>query len=244
MRSEFNKKQQRYFNNFIDSIEGQERSDNSAALAVEYRAFLSLLKDLKNKKVLDIGCGRGRYSLRIAKKAKEVIGIDISDKSIKKAHKAANKFKVHNFKGIVSNFSTPLYENYFDYVIMVNLIHHVDDLDLIFKNVKKSLKKDGSLMIFEFNPLNLLFIPFLTYVKQVRSHFNPFYFRSNIFTLKKYLKENNFSIVSFKRYAFLPTVLYNYSLVFKKINYLLNKIPIINIFCAFHILECKSTKDE
>lgn len=40
-----------------------------------------------NEKVLDIGCGNGFLAYDIAKKAKKVLGIDISEENIKTANK-------------------------------------------------------------------------------------------------------------------------------------------------------------
>lgn len=41
------------------------------------------LIEVKNKVVLDLGCGGGRYALSVYQRAKKVIGIDISEKMIK-----------------------------------------------------------------------------------------------------------------------------------------------------------------
>ena len=50
----------------------------------------------ENKEVLDIGCGTGRFSLEFAKKAKSVIGIDISNEMIKYANENAEVQKSNN----------------------------------------------------------------------------------------------------------------------------------------------------
>jgi len=242
-KNDFSRKQQKYFNQVADHQKDSPFFEDNNATATEFATIIGLMKHLKDKKVLDLGCGAGRYSLRIAKFAKEVIGVDISEKSIDFANKIAIENNVANFKGVVFNYSNPIQEGYFDYILMVNVVHHTNDIDLMFENVYKSLKQDGSLIIFEFNPLNLLFVPFLIFIKQSKAHLNKAYFRSNIFSLRNILKRNYFDTILFSRYAFLPTSLYNLSMSFKIINMVLNKIPVINIFSAFHILECKKRRE-
>lgn len=238
-KNNFLQKQRKYFNQVADRRKDSPFFEENNATATEFATIIGLMKHLKDKRVLDLGCGTGRYSLRIAKFAEEVVGVDISEKSVDFANKIAIENNISNFKGIVFDYSKPIQENYFDYILMVNVVHHINDIDSILENVHKSLKQDGSLIIFEFNPLNLLFIPFLVFIKELKSHLNKAYFRSNIFSLKNILKRNDFDTILFSRYAFLPTSLYNLSMSFKIINTVLNKIPVINIFSAFHILECK-----
>ena len=52
-----------------------------------------------NKTVLDIGCGNGDFAILCAKKASNVVGLDVSIKMIRNAKKAAvdNKLKNVNF---------------------------------------------------------------------------------------------------------------------------------------------------
>ena len=62
--------------------------------------FLKILKDenLLNKeyKVLDVGCGGGKYSLALSKECKEVYGTDLSPKMIEFANKNKEKFNMKN----------------------------------------------------------------------------------------------------------------------------------------------------
>lgn len=68
--------------------------------------FLILLDRLgvlnKNARILDVGCGSGRYSLAIADKCKNVTGIDLSPKMLEIAEKLKenmNKTNVHFIQG-------------------------------------------------------------------------------------------------------------------------------------------------
>lgn len=55
----------------------------------------------KNAEVLDIGCGTGKYSLEFAKRAKKVVGLDISTNMIEFAEKNALKENLTNTEFMV-----------------------------------------------------------------------------------------------------------------------------------------------
>lgn len=234
--------QSKEFDKFSDLRKNVVAKKNKSS-EFEYAKILGKMGDkLDEKSVLDLGCGNGRYSMELAKKAKEVVGYDISEKSIETANLISKREGINNFVGIVGDFTNFSYSNYFDYVLVVNMLHHTKDKKLILQNIRKALKYDGKLIIFEFNPLNLMFIPFLIRLGQTRSHLNFEYWRSNIFNLNKIILNNGFKIDAVEKYAFLPTSLYNYSMFFEKLNRLLNQIPLLNIFNAFNIIIC--TKNE
>ena len=117
------------------------------------------------------------------------------------------------------------------------MLHHTDDINEILRNIHDSLSNNGSLIIFENNPLNLLFLPYFISIGQLRSHLNTKYINSNIFSLKRKLYKNAFLINKIQKYAFLPTLLYNYSYSFKHINDVLNGIPFVKAFSAFHLID-------
>jgi len=234
----FSNIQRKEFNKFA-KLRGAKKLKSNKALEFEYAKILSKMDDnLSENIILDLGCGMGRYSMEIAKKAKEVVGFDVSDKSIEIANSTSKNIGINNFNGVVGDFKNVAYSNYFDYVLIVNVFHHIRNKFLIFQNIKKALKDDGKLIIFEFNPLNLMFIPFLVFIGQIKSHLNFEYWQSNIFNLKNTINNNGFNIKIIEKYAFLPTCLYNYSMYFEKLNMFLNNIPILNIFNAFNIIIC------
>ncbi len=237
-RSGFLKKQSEYWDSYIKDIKLLDLDNISTAEKVEFAFLLKVLGSVKNKRILDLGCGTGKFGLKLARDAQEVIGIDISRESIYLTRRTAKKYHLNNFRGVIDNFKKPKYDSYFDIVLMVNMFHHTDDLDLILKNVMTALKKNGRLVVFELNPLNFLFIPFLIYYGQIKSHLTLEYLRSNLFSLKLILTRNGFRINTIKKWCLLPTTLYNYSLFFKKVNEVLNRIPIIKTFCAFHVITC------
>ncbi|MDT8445850.1 MAG: methyltransferase domain-containing protein [bacterium] len=234
---EFNQRQSNYFDRYAQTP--QAEVTQSPADQIEWQAFKAVIGDLKGKKVLDLGCGAGRYSIRCAEDAEEVIGTDLSPVSIELANQNAASRGLQNMKALVFDFKEIRWERYFDRAILVNMLHHTSEAEQILQNLSLSLKEDGSLVIFENNSMNPLFIPFFIKLGQLGSHWSRQYLRSNLFSLKKLLEANGFVVEEIHRYGFLPTGLYNRSLVFKKINDCLNRIPVVNWFTAFYIIRAR-----
>ncbi len=77
----------------------------------------------ENDSVLDIGCGNGALTYDIAKKAKTVVGIDLSEKNISIAKK---KYSRENIEYIHGNALTDLLDDKFDVIVLSNIIEHID----------------------------------------------------------------------------------------------------------------------
>lgn len=242
-----NKKEDKFFREQTESFDTLHQNKStldldtiSVAEQDQLDLLLKIFKNSDQKSLLDLGCGTGTQSLRLAPYFKNVVGLDPSKKSISIARKTAAKYKIKNFKGAVGSLNNSVYRQSFDFILMTNVIHHVEDVDRLLRKCRVALRPGGTLVIFEQNPLNPLFIPFLYSLGMLSSHMNMPYLRSNMFTLKNILTKNNFKSIKLKRYAFLPSLLYSYSPIFKTINEKANKVPVLNIFAAFHIFVCKT----
>ncbi|GEM_PF-2950065 len=109
--------------------------------------------DLKNKNVLEVGCGTGRLTLELAKYCKEVIAIDHNEIAIEyckeKYHNQKNITFLHKDIENLKNFNDTDFE-----IIITSWIglHHAKDQEKIIENIYKLLKKDGTLLIIEAYP--------------------------------------------------------------------------------------------
>ncbi|MDP3997112.1 MAG: class I SAM-dependent methyltransferase [bacterium] len=75
-----------------------------------------------NNTVLDIGCGKGEVARSVSQKAKEVVGIDISNKNIQLADE--NKTPT-NLSYIVGDATTYRFNQKFDVIILSNVLEHI-----------------------------------------------------------------------------------------------------------------------
>lgn len=104
---------------------------------------LGLFEDLKDKKVLDIGCGSG-HSLRYMadKGASELWGIDLSEAQIKTA-KETLKDVNHNLFCSPMEADIGIPKQYFDVVYSIYAIGWTTDLSATFELIHSYLKPGG-----------------------------------------------------------------------------------------------------
>lgn len=122
---------------FIPGIDDQE------LITEHYQRYLSILPLVEGKRVLDIASGEGYGSYWISEKAKEVIGVDISEEAILHAQLKYQRSNLSFRKGSVAEI--PLEDNSVDVIVSFETIEHVDEKlqKLFLKEVKRVLHKDG-----------------------------------------------------------------------------------------------------
>ncbi len=97
---------------------------------------------LKNLKILDIGCGGGLISEPMCRLGAQVTGIDASRKNIEIAKIHAKKNKL-NIKYLNSSPEQMDQNEKFDIILNLEVVEHVDNVDLYIESCCKLLKKDG-----------------------------------------------------------------------------------------------------
>jgi len=105
---------------------------------------------LKNLKILDLGCGGGLLSEPMARLGAQVTGLDASKSNVRIAqlHALKNKLKINYIHGSIekTNFKTP-----FDVILNMEIIEHVNNVDLFIKSCRKNIKNSGVMFIATLN---------------------------------------------------------------------------------------------
>jgi len=97
---------------------------------------------LKDLKILDIGCGGGLISEPLARLGGEVTGIDASEKNIKvaKLHSKKNNLNINYLNKSPEQLNN---SEKFDIILNLEVVEHVENLDLYIKSCSNLLKKNG-----------------------------------------------------------------------------------------------------
>lgn len=142
-----------WFKNWFDSPYYHILYKNRDNYEAEYfmDTIVNFLNPLKNSRILDLACGKGRHAIYLNKKGFDVTGLDLSANSIQAAQEFENetlKFYVHDMRKL---FRT----NYFDYVFnlftSIGYFCNENDNYAAFSTIQKSLKPGGKVIIDFFN---------------------------------------------------------------------------------------------
>lgn len=123
----------------------QERPD--AGLTGRLAEAVALLKpsDIKDKKILDVGCGYGWCELEMLKLgASAIVGTDLSEADLATARQYVKDSKV-SFSP-ASAIDLPFPDNSFDTVVSWDVIEHIPKTTepKMFSEINRVLKKDGA----------------------------------------------------------------------------------------------------
>lgn len=99
----------------------------------------------KSDKVLDLGCGNGRFVNIIKEKGGEYFGTDVSENLINIAKK---KYPNENFQ-TTQALKLPFSDNYFDIIYSIAVLHHIpsNDFRLEFLQEAKRVLKIGGIFV-------------------------------------------------------------------------------------------------
>ena len=111
---------------------------------------LRLIGNVREKKILDLGCGPGLYANVLKRKGARVKGIDNSKKFIEIAGK-----EVPNIDFVLGDISKklPYKNNEFDIVLSALVLGHLASWDNVLKEVRRVLKKNGLFVFSIKNPI-------------------------------------------------------------------------------------------
>jgi len=100
-------------------------------------------------KVVDYGCGPGRYTISLAEIVGEkgkVYAVDIHPLALKKVEKMGKRKGINNIKTLYAKDIEKIEENSIDTVILFDVLHDINNKENTLKNIEKLLKPKGKLI--------------------------------------------------------------------------------------------------
>jgi SAM-dependent methyltransferase len=137
---------------FFANYSQMARSIDGLDAAGEWPAFRALLPTLRDKNVLDLGCGFG-WHCRYAREqqARSVVGVDISEKMIARARESTNDPAIEYRRLAIEDIDFSAGE--FDVVISSLALHYVERFDIVCRKVHHCLVPEGSFILSVEHPI-------------------------------------------------------------------------------------------
>ena len=109
--------------------------------------LINYLNIQKDSKIIDLACGKGRHSVFLNKMGYEVLGLDLSQKSIehnKQFENASLKFEVHDMRDeILTELSTQKADAVLNLFTSFGYFEDENDDRKVFQSISNILKDDG-----------------------------------------------------------------------------------------------------
>lgn len=133
------------YNDFAEKYSNFQKDENRYARNAFYEAFDFPLTG----KLLDAGCGDGQDINYYARQGAEVYGFDSSDEMVRIAQQNNLESKIQ-----VSSFeSTPYNDDFFDIILSKYAIQHSKNIEPVFDEFYRILKKNGILCVLVTHPI-------------------------------------------------------------------------------------------
>ena len=113
---------------------------------------IDLLGNVKDKKILDLGCGNGKVSRILSKNGAKVYGVDKTEEQLSIARESESK--VVYFLGDITNLNEIDLPKDFDIIISLMTFLYLDEKQIIetLLQIKKHIKKDGVFIYANIHP--------------------------------------------------------------------------------------------
>ena len=116
-------------------------------------ALNDVIKQSAGKTVLEVGCGVGRWSTRLATAGAKVVGIDLSREMTKRAKARTAKQNLKADFVVSSANGLPFISNSFDCIVSVTVLQHITEEDvfrLAVSEIARTVKVGGGVVLLEY----------------------------------------------------------------------------------------------
>ncbi|MDD3905532.1 MAG: class I SAM-dependent methyltransferase [Candidatus Omnitrophica bacterium] len=206
----------KFFNNFGDDYDVLTEKAYSRILD----SFSRVTHPTEGDRIIDLGCGSGAFTARLAKRYPNVniVGVDISSVLIDKAKKANPNIKY----AVLDIEHLPYPAETFDIAVFSGVLHHFIDMSPVLKEAYRVLKKDGRCFAYDPNNDN----PFMWLYRNRKS---PFFSSKGITSNERLLSRKDLR-VAFMKAGFASDVFAIGGITYRYVNGPSALLPVYNFF--------------
>jgi SAM-dependent methyltransferase len=149
--SSFSYEWQRFSRTQLDSFTGRTDTRDRLQASLNFP-----LEQLRGKRVLDAGCGMGRFAEIIQRYGGEYMGLDYSFAIDAAQSNVGHLPGVHFVQGNI--FELPFADDTFDLIISLGVLHHTPNPRMAFAALPRVLKRGGRLSITVYDAGNKVYV--------------------------------------------------------------------------------------
>lgn len=136
---------------FQKYMSGRQRAEN-ANVTLEKPIFDVLVGDLKDKRILDLGCGDGEFGVEaIDADCQSYVGLEASKQMVAVAQDNLKDTDAQIIETLLEDWTYPTAQ--FDLIVSRMTLHYVEDLEALFQQVHQSLTSGGRLVFSVVHPV-------------------------------------------------------------------------------------------
>jgi len=130
--------------------------EDNPLIALEEPEVDRLLGDVAGLDVVDVGCGTGRHTIRLAGRGARVVGVDFSDGMLARAREKAGSSEIRWVVADLTRPPLPLPERSFDRVLCALVVDHIGALAEFFAELGRLCREDGRVVVTVMHPAMML----------------------------------------------------------------------------------------
>lgn len=129
-----------------------DTSERIQIAKVSSNAIREYLVDAKSKNAIDFGCGTGLVGMNLLNEFNSMLFLDTSQNMINQIKQKISKFNMKNAATLCFDLEKDSLSNLqADYIFMTQVLLHINDIKLVLSRLYEILKKNGHLLIIDFN---------------------------------------------------------------------------------------------
>jgi ubiquinone/menaquinone biosynthesis C-methylase UbiE len=195
-------------------------------------------KKLKNKKVLEIGCGTGAHSLLFAFYQAKIHVTDITEKRIDSAKKLINLLPSKNAKfKLCDAENIPYEDNTFDIVYSNGVLHHTYNITKAIEEIKRVLRPGGEAIIMLYAKNSFLYYINIYFIRGILLGYKKKFGNSWIGASTEWMSSNKQKVFNPVTYVFtkeeIKTLFSDFDIKsIRKNSFIFSHIPVIGKFIS------------
>jgi cyclopropane fatty-acyl-phospholipid synthase-like methyltransferase len=104
---------------------------------------LAFFGDVAGKTVVDLGCGRGEYSIYLARRSAQVIALDTSEVAIERLRDFCRRNSLANVTPVCASALEIEKVGKFDFIFGTMILHHIEPFEDFARALKRALNVGG-----------------------------------------------------------------------------------------------------